>query len=71
MLKKDCDCVTHDGPHWLHVDKLHSEANQKLKNSNDIILAARGFAIEECARLEFKRLSMVSRGIEELLEDAI
>jgi hypothetical protein len=21
-LSRDCDCLTHDGPHWLHTDTL-------------------------------------------------
>lgn len=24
-LEKDCDCITHTGPHWLYMDELERE----------------------------------------------
>lgn len=29
-LTKDCGCVTHGGPHWLHTDRLWRERNRAL-----------------------------------------
>lgn len=26
-MKKDCDCTTHQGPHWLHMDYLQCSQN--------------------------------------------
>jgi hypothetical protein len=68
-LEKDCECQTHEGPHWLHMDSLHREMNQdflkKAQAGNS--LAAMGFAQEEQARLSEKLWAMESRGIAEIL----
>lgn len=29
-LPKDCGCITHDGPHWLHMDLMDRERNARL-----------------------------------------
>ena len=62
-LPKDCSCVTHEGPHWLHADDLYHEANQKLLLAG----CASGFAIEEQARLQSKLNRMDAKGIVEIL----
>lgn len=59
VLKKDCECVDHEGPHWIHSQKMWAAANAKLKSdaveSGDparVYYACRGMAIEEVARLD-------------------
>jgi hypothetical protein len=27
---KDCTCLTHDGPHWLHMDTISKAQNHEL-----------------------------------------
>ena len=49
-LKKDCDCLTHDGPHWLHANLLWKQRNLRILDS-DGQLAGLAFAREEAARL--------------------
>lgn len=39
-LAKDCDCITHDGPHWLHYDALWRAINQEIKATADLAYAA-------------------------------
>jgi hypothetical protein len=68
-LVKDCDCRTHEGPHWLHMDEMSKRLNAPLRGramSGDL-LAIRGLAIEEIARLREKRYQMESRNITELI----
>lgn len=60
--KKDCNCVTHNGPHWIHMDDLDKELNKPLLKSNPL-----GFAINEKARLDRKLREMNSRQIVEIL----
>lgn len=62
-LEKDCGCTHHDGPHWLHMDRLYRRKNLKLIGVGN----TRGFATEEVARLNLKEHEMTSRGIEELI----
>lgn len=59
---KDCQCVTHEGPHWLHMDDLHKTKNQQYKENNP-----RAFIIGEQARLKNKLYEMTSRQITEIL----
>ena len=28
-LRKDCQCVTHDGPHWLHMSRIDRDRNRR------------------------------------------
>lgn len=56
-LPKDCGCITHDGPHWLHMDRV------KFQMDLDILkrggrLAFHAFAVEEAMRLADKRLEL-------------
>jgi len=64
-LEKDCGCTHHDGPHWLHMDKVAAKLNRKLLDKGNTF----GFAKEEAARLHAKELNMTSRGIVELIND--
>lgn len=65
-LEKDCECLPelHDGPHWLHSDRLWHDANLKLLKRDDY-LGGIAFCQEEGARLREKRYQMESRSIEE------
>jgi hypothetical protein len=29
-VTKDCQCITHDGPHWLHMDSYTRASNREL-----------------------------------------
>jgi len=66
-LQKDCDCVTHDGPHWIYMDKLWRMMNQELLNIGTD-LACNGFAKEDLARLQIKEREMQRQGIKRLIE---
>lgn len=65
-LEKDCSCLDHDGPHWLHSDRMFRQLNLQLLGPN--MLQTQAFAIEEQARLSRKLSIMKARRIAELLE---
>ena len=65
-LEKDCECLTHDGPHWLHMDEVSKALNRPLLESGTF-LSLHGFAKEEAARLREKLYQMTSRNIAKLL----
>lgn len=80
---KQCVCVTHDGPHWLHMDELDRERNRAMLDSimaapppetagerNRMVARLRGHAQEELARLQRLREAMERRGITEIPEAA-
>lgn len=46
-LEKDCSCIDHQGPHWLHSDHLFRQLNLQLLGPNK--LQTQAFAIEEQA----------------------
>lgn len=59
---KDCGCVTHEGPHWLHMDNLdRAEVKRMLDSGNP-----RGAIVLDLARLGRKRYEMESRGLTEV-----
>jgi hypothetical protein len=68
-LVKDCDCLTHEGPHWLHMDALARRINQPLfdRAATGAPMAVAALATEEIARLRLKRYEMKSRRIAQLL----
>lgn len=57
-LSQDCDCTTHDGPHWLHMDKLMFEKNlQILKRKPSASLESvkfSAFTMQESIRMKNK-----------------
>ena len=57
-LEKDCGCITHDGPHWLHMADMEKELNAPLRTSSPY-----AFASQEKYRLASKLREMESRGI--------
>ncbi len=65
---KDCDCCTHAGPHWIHMDDAWRARNRQLLQSGTS-LGIMGHAQEEQARLRAKLYEMTSRGIAEIIRD--
>lgn len=65
-LEKDCECITHDGPHWLHMDRIDKELNAELLARGDY-LSLIAFAQGESRRLDEKLRNMESRKISELI----
>lgn len=63
---KDCECVTHEGPHWIHMDALWHERNRELLKKGSY-LALLGFTKEEAARLKQKQHDMASYHVSEIL----
>lgn len=65
---KDCQCLTHDGPHWLHMDFLDRERNLaylerfvlsvETRNADDFLPAWEAWRRAEEARLQEKRRNM-------------
>ena len=62
---KDCDCITHAGPHWLHMDALTARLNAPLATAGG--LAPISYSQNELARLREKRYQMERQGIVEIL----
>ena len=54
MPDNDCGCITHSGPHWLHMDRIWHENNQKMLRDGNL----RGFLTEEIARLKEKEFHL-------------
>lgn len=65
ILTKDCECITHDGPHWIYADELWARRNRELLEQGNIT----GFIHEELARLEEKQWHFEKYGIQELLNN--
>ena len=61
--EKECTCITHDIPHWLHMDSIWKRQNRKLLEDINPI----GFAFEEMHRLNEKIWQMKKRHIEEVI----
>jgi hypothetical protein len=70
VLPKDCECLTHDGPHWIHMDKLAQETNHEYlqQGMTGCELALRAYIQEERARLRNKLYNMERLGISEILD---
>ena len=69
-LEKDCGCVIHEGPHWLHMDEVDKQLNARLRERafKGEFLAVHAFALAEARRLGEKLREMESRNIEEILK---
>lgn len=65
-LEKDCSCIDHEGPHWLHSDHLFRQLNLQLLGPS--MLQTQAFATEEQARLTRKLSIMKAKRIAELLD---
>lgn len=68
--EKDCDCIAHDGPCWLHYDQLLEKMNKKYFNpEKPTAQGFRALAIEESMRLRDKLWEMECRGIVEIIHE--
>lgn len=65
---KDCECVTHTVPHWVHMDNIDHILNARLLEGGSF-LGTIGFAKEEGARLRVKLFELKSRGIAEIIKE--
>lgn len=63
----DCGCITHNGPHWCHMDDWWRERNATFDQSTEAGL--RAFISEEYRRLREKRHNMESLKIVRLIRD--
>lgn len=74
-LEKDCNCASHDGPHWIYMDRLWRDKNKALldpagKTLSQCYFGTLGFATEEAARLDAKAAAFRSYGIVRIIEEA-
>lgn len=67
--EKDCSCITHDGPHWLHADKMWRTSNEEMLKRESSYLVLLAFAKEEDARLASKLRNMENLGIAKIIEE--
>jgi hypothetical protein len=59
----DCGCIIHEGPHFLHMDRLDWERNiNRLRETGGV----RGFVIEEAARLRELAHQLQAHGMDRL-----
>ena len=66
-LEKECDCIIHDDPHWIHMDRLKRHLNKKyLENPTDSNM--RALSILESARLSEKEFHFNRLGITQIQE---
>lgn len=82
VLNKECECVIHTEPHWLHHDRVLKELNRKpldaalsdletcAKGRQPLLLVMRGYIQEEILRLKLLQHEMKKRNIDCLLEPA-
>lgn len=73
-LLKDCNCVTHNDPHWTYMDRVSRSLNRALVYEPDgtmkrSLFALHGFAIEEEARCAQKIRDMQRHGIVRLIPE--
>jgi len=66
-LLKDCGCGTHDGPHWLHMDRIDRDQNKSLLDGATSSAEIKAFMEAEQRRLAEKLREMKARNIEEIL----
>lgn len=62
-LTKDCDCITHIGPHWLHMNDFDKRRNAEMLESGNL----NGHIVYELLRLEQLEYMMVKLGIVEII----
>jgi hypothetical protein len=71
-LKKDCECIAHEGPHWLEADRSWREANRRIITDHPESASAitlHQFGVEERACLRQKATAMEAAGVEILLDE--
>lgn len=52
---QDCDCMTHTGPHFIHMDTIDKAANSKYRDMGQM----RAYGSVELSRLSRKHDGMV------------
>lgn len=62
-MEQDCSCITHTGPHWLHMQRLWRDKNRELLASGSR-LGNMAFVREEEQRLKQLEREMVQRGLQ-------
>lgn len=73
-LEKNCDCIDHNEPHWVHMDRVTHALNKKGldpagKDRFQQWLGTLGYAKEEEARLGEKLRMFNNLGIVRLIEE--
>lgn len=63
-MRNDCDCITHTGPHFFHMDILHFRQNTGLL-ATGTMLGLMGFSREEASRMDRLVLELRSAGCSE------
>lgn len=66
-LAKDCECLTHEGPHWIHMDRLWYERNMTLLDGEWSQQKAFALASQELLRLTDKSKTMERLTIKRLI----
>jgi hypothetical protein len=74
MLIKDCNCCTHNDPHWTYMDRVSRALNRKLldpegKTPEQRYYGAIGCAKEDLVRVQAKIREMKQRGIVRLIPE--
>lgn len=63
-LEKDCGCITHEGPHWLHMDRLTHSLNIGMLPTEE---STEGIAVAHCfIESEIRRLAKKNENFERL-----
>jgi len=68
-LEQDCGCITHTGPHWIHMDAIDKWLNNALIKESLNPLHIQEIARLELARLEAKRRNMIKHGIVRIIKE--
>lgn len=64
QLEKDCDCLTHEGPHWLHMDAIARLFHEETMRHAEGPLAE--FVLIQVAEQEAERLKRKADKMKEL-----
>ena len=65
----EAGCITHTGPHWLHVDRIERWMNDVERFNTVSPVLIRRLAELEIKRLQEKRRHMQNAGIARLIRD--
>lgn len=75
-IEKDCDCIHHDGAHWIHMNNVSKRMNRQWLqsaiecNGGEINPGiAQGFAVKERARLRELTYQMGVNGVDKIPGD--
>ncbi|MBC8488474.1 MAG: hypothetical protein H8D45_20800 [Bacteroidetes bacterium] len=68
QLKKECGCIIHNEPHWIHMDRLiHKRNKQHLDNAKNKH-SLRAVALLETERLKEKEYQFKTRKLVRMFE---